>query len=84
MTSISATKARENIYQLMQDVNTNCAPITITNQKGKNAILVGEDDWNAMQETIYLNSVPGMVESIIEAAKEPLEECTTYDPEQEW
>jgi prevent-host-death family protein len=84
MTSISATKARENIYQLMQDVNTNCTPITITNQKGKNAILVGEDDWNAMQETIYLNSIPGMAESIIEAAKEPLEECATYDPEQEW
>jgi prevent-host-death family protein len=84
MTAISATKARENIYQLMQDVNTNCAPITITNQKGKNAVLVGEDDWNAMQETIYLNSIPGMVESIIEAGKEPLEECTTYNPKQEW
>ncbi len=84
MTAITATKARENIYQLIQDVNTNCAPVTITNQKGKNAVLVGEDDWNAMQETIYLNSIPGMVESIIEAGKEPLEECIAYDPEQEW
>ncbi len=84
MTAITATKARENIYQLIQDVNTNCAPVTITNQKGKNAVLVGEDDWNAMQETIYLNSIPGMVESIIEAGKEPLEECIAYDPEQDW
>ena len=40
MTAISVTKARENIYQLMSDVNLNCEPITITNNKGKNAVLI--------------------------------------------
>lgn len=44
MTAITATKARENIYQLIQDVNVSCTPITITNTRGKNAVLIGEED----------------------------------------
>ena len=52
--------------------------------EGKNAVLVSEDDWNSLQETLYLYSVPGLVESIIEARKEPLSECKTYDPNEEW
>ena len=61
MTAINATSARKNLYQLIQDVNTNSTPITITNSRGKNAVLLSEDDWNAIQETVYLNSIPGMV-----------------------
>ena len=48
MTAITATKARENIYQLIQDVNASCTPITITNTRGKNAVLIGEEDWKAI------------------------------------
>ncbi len=84
MTAISVTKARENIYQILSDVNSSSQPITITNSRGKNAVLISEDDWNAIQETLYLNAIPGMVESIIEAGKEPLEGCTVYDPDEEW
>jgi prevent-host-death family protein len=84
MTAISITKARGSLYQLVSDVNENSTPITITNSRGKNAVLLSEDDWNAIQETIYLNSIPGMAESIIKAGKEPLEECVTYDPDEEW
>ena len=84
MTAISVTKARENIYQILSEVNNNSQPITITNNRGKNGVLISEDDWNAIQETLYLNSIPDMSESIIEAGKEPLEECTVYNQSDEW
>ena len=83
MTAINATTARKNLYQLIAEVNANSAPITITNSKGKNAVLLSEDDWNALQETIYLNSIPGLVESIVNA-NEPVEERKIYDPDEEW
>lgn len=83
MTTISATKARENIYQLITDVNTNCQPILITNQNNKNAVLIGEDDWKAIEETLHLLSIPGMAASILEGGNTPLEECFSED-EVEW
>ncbi len=84
MTAINATTARKNLYQLISDVNTNSTPVTITNSRGKNAVLLSEDDWNAIQETLYLNSVPGMTESIIEAKNEPIEEAAVYEEGEEW
>ena len=75
MTAITATKARENIYKLIQDVNANCTPVTITNTRGKNAVLIGEEDWKAIEETLYLMSVPGMTESIIEGGNTDTSEC---------
>lgn len=83
MNAISATKARENLYQLISDVNTNNSAITITNNRGKNAVLLSEDDWNAVQETLYLMAVPGLAESIIEGGKIPIDECVSED-EVEW
>ena len=83
MTAISVTKARENIYQLISDVNENSVPVTITNNKGKNAVLIGEADWRAIEETLYLMSVPGMAESIVAGGNTPLEECVPED-EVEW
>ena len=83
MTAISATKARETIYQLISDVNANCQPITITNNRGRNAVLIGEDDWRAIEETLFLISIPGMAESIIEGGNTPLEECLSEN-EVEW
>lgn len=84
MTAISVTKARENIYQILSDVNSSSQPITITNNRGKNGVLISEDDWNAIQETLYLNAVPNMAESILEAGAEPLEECSIYYADEEW
>ena len=66
-TAITATKTRENIYQLIQDVNANCTPVTITNSRGKNAVLIGEEDWKSIEETLYLMSIPGMAESSMES-----------------
>lgn len=82
MTAITATKARENIYQLIQEVNANCTPVTITNNKGKNAVLIGEDDWKAIEETLYLMSIPGMTESIIDGGDTSIDDC--LDEEEVW
>lgn len=69
MTSISITKARAKLNQIVSEVNEYSQPITITNNRGKNAVLVGEEDWKAIQETLYLNSIPRMSQSIL-ASKE--------------
>ena len=79
MTAMNATKARANLFKLMAFVNDNSQPLTLTNSKGKNAVLVGEDDWNAIQETMYLNSIPGMAESLIQGKNTPLDECLSED-----
>ncbi|MGL5928770.1 MAG: type II toxin-antitoxin system Phd/YefM family antitoxin, partial [Dermatophilaceae bacterium] len=49
MTAVSATSARANLYRLIDQVNEESQPLTITGQRG-NAVLVGEDDWRAIQE----------------------------------
>ena len=65
MTSISITKARAKLNQIVSEVNEFSQPITIINNRGKNAVLIGEEDWKAIQETLYLNSIPGMSQSIL-------------------
>ena len=84
MTAINATAARRNLYQLIAEVNENCSPVIITNTRGKNAVLLSEEDWNAVQETLYLNAIPGMTASILAADHEPLDTCATYDPNEAW
>ena len=79
MTSITATAFRQNIYQIIAQVNSNCAPIAITNSKGKGAVLIGEDDWAAIEETLYLAGVPGLVESLQEGRAEALVDCVAED-----
>lgn len=83
MTAISVARAEDNICQLISDVNTNCQPVTITNNNGKNAVLIGEEDWRAIEETLFLMSVPGMAESIIKGGDTPLEDCLSEN-EVEW
>jgi antitoxin YefM len=74
MTSISATEARKQLYKLLDDVSDSHEPVQITGKRG-NAVLIGEDDWRAVQETLYLVSIPRMRESIIEGMSTPVEEC---------
>ena len=69
MTSISITKARAKLNQIVSEVNESSQPIMIVNNRGKNAVLIGEEDWKAIQETLYLNSIPDMSQSIL-ASKE--------------
>ena len=75
MEAINITKAQANLFKIIAEVNDRLEPIILTNTKGKNAVLISEDDWNALQETIYLNSVPGMADSLKKGMETPLEEC---------
>jgi len=74
MTTITATEARKLLYKLLDEVSESHEPIQITGKRN-NAILIAEDDWRAVQETIYLHSIPGMKESIINGMKTPVDEC---------
>lgn len=80
MTTITATEARKLLYKLLDDVSESHEPIQITGKRG-NAVLIAEDDWRAVQETLYLTSVPGVRESIVEGMKTPVAEC---DEELDW
>ncbi len=84
MPVINATNARKKLYKLIADVNESPEPITIVNNNGKNAVLISEDDWEAIQETVYLNQIPDLAKSIIDGANEPLSECTVYEEDEAW
>ena len=64
MGTINITNARQNLYKLVSDVNVGYNPITIVNNRGKNAVLVSEDDWKNIEETLFLSSIPGFVKDI--------------------
>ena len=71
MKSLSATQARKDIYHLIDQVNIGHEPVQI-NGKRNNAVLISEEDWSAIQETLYLLAIPGMRESIRESMAESL------------
>ena len=75
MTTLTASKARINIYGLLDQVAKNHKPILITGKR-HNGILISEEDWSALQETLQLLSVPGMRESIRKGIKTPLSKCS--------
>jgi antitoxin YefM len=83
MDTINVTSARRELYKLVRTVNTDSRPIHIHGKDG-NAVLVSESDWKALQETLYINSVPGLAKSLLESLDEPLESMKKYDPEEEW
>jgi prevent-host-death family protein len=71
MTSLSASRARANLFKLMEQTADSHEPIQIIGRR-RSAVLVSEEDWRAVQETLYLLSIPGMRESIREGLKTPL------------
>ncbi len=76
MPTVTATEARSKLYSLIDEAEKSHKPIIITGKRG-NAVLVSESDWNAINETLYLLSIPGMRESIREGMQEPLEESSS-------
>ena len=72
---LSASEARANIYKLMDETAESHEPIIITGKRN-NVVMISQEDFEAMQETLYLQSIPGMAESIIEGMNTPLEECS--------
>jgi prevent-host-death family protein len=73
--SISATEARKRLYALIDEVGDSHEPVQITGKRG-NAVLLSEADWNSIQETLHLVSIPGMRESILEGLATPAEELS--------
>ena len=80
MSTMNATSARKQLYRLIDEVSESHDPVVITG-KANSAVLVGEEDWNAIQETLFLSSIPGMADSIREGLRTPVEEC---DSELDW
>lgn len=80
MTGITATEARSNLYRLIDETATSHQPILISGKRNK-AVLIAEEDWAAIQETLFLLSVPGMRESIREGMDAPVDEC---DEDLDW
>lgn len=75
MTTLTATKARARLYRLLDVAAESHEPIQISGKR-HSAILIGEEDWRAMQETLYLLSIPGMRESIRKGLKTPTRKCS--------
>ena len=76
MTTVSATEARKRLYALIDEVGQSHEPVQITGKRG-NAVLLSEDDWRAIQETLHLVSIPGMRESILEGMATEVSELST-------
>lgn len=80
MSILNVTEARAKLYSLIDETTETHQPIVITGKRG-NAVLISESDWNAISETLYLLSVPGMRESIKEGLEEDISAC---DKEVDW
>ncbi len=74
MTTLTASKARARLFRLLDKTAESHEPIQITGKR-HNAVLLAEEDWRAINETLYLLSIPGMRESIRNGLKTPLKKC---------
>ena len=85
MSTINITKARQNLFQLVTDVNNGFNPITIVNNKGKNAVLISEDEWKNIEETLNLSSIPGFIDDIKDIKNnEDLTKAKEYKKDEKW
>lgn len=85
MSTINITNARQNLFQLVADVNVDFNPITIVNNKDKNAVLIFEDEWKNIEETLYLSSISGLVDEINTIKKnENWNKAKEFNPAEEW
>lgn len=73
MKIVNISEARRNIFKLTENVIKSSHPVTITSRKG-NVVVVSLEDWESMEETLYIKSIPGLAESIIKSANAPDEE----------
>ena len=80
MTTLKVSEARAKLYKLLDETASSHQPIQITGKRA-NAVLIAEDDWRAIQETLYLLSIPGMRESIREGLEMSVDKCSK---EPEW
>ena len=74
MTTLSASEARKRLYNLVDEVKETHRPVQIVGKRNS-AVLISEEDWKAIEETLYLTAIPGMRESIKKGLKTPVEKC---------
>lgn len=85
MNTINITNARANLFKLVSDVNVGFNPITIVNNIGDNAVLISENEWKNIEATLYLSSIPGLVDNINNIRKnEKWDSAKEYNADEEW
>lgn len=75
MPTLTATEARAKLYRLIDEAAASHEPVVITGKRG-NAVLISEDDWRSIQESLFLLNIPNMRESIQDGLATPIEECS--------
>ena len=75
MVTLTASKARAKLYKLLDEAAASHEPVQITGKRA-NGVLIAEEDWRAIQETLYLLSIPGMRESIRKGLETPVDKCS--------
>lgn len=75
---LNATTARKNLFHLIDQVDATHEPVIIAGPRA-NAVLISEEDFRAIEETMFLCSIPGMRSSLIRAAEEPIEAGTALE-----
>ncbi len=75
MNIYTTSEARAKLFALVDQVHESHEPV-ILKGKRSSAVMLSQEDYDSLQETLYLYSIPKLVDSILEASKEPLEECS--------
>jgi len=78
MNIYTSTQARAKLFNLIDETNQTHEPIYIKGKRS-DAVILSKEDYESMQESLYLHSIPGLVEEILEASKEPVEECVSHE-----
>ncbi|MCE5223419.1 type II toxin-antitoxin system Phd/YefM family antitoxin [bacterium] len=82
MPIVNATKARNNFFKLIETTLTTHEPVYVTGKNG-NVVMISEEDFRSIQETLYLCSIPGMKDKIMEGMQTPIEDCVVFQDESE-
>ena len=83
MSITNVTALRKNLYGTVENVAQYSEPVTVTSKSG-NVVIISESEYNAMMETLYLMSAPGVYEELIKAKKADPSEYVDYDPNEDW
>lgn len=83
MTNTNISNFRKNLFSYVDQAVTYGDIVNISTKNG-NAVMLAEDEYNSLLETLHLTSIPGMTERLHKAAEEPLDQCVKYDPSEEW
>ncbi len=83
MRETTANQFRQHLKPEVDRCIANHEVLRVTRRNGENFVVLSEEDWHAMEETVYLNQVPGLAKSILKAAAEPLEDGTSLE-DLEW